>query len=55
MTWQEFKDAVDKHLEEEGISPDTEIWYIDIAFPSKDDFEQGRLEASVYENCGIYI
>ncbi len=33
MTWKEFKDVVDKVLQEKSIPEDIEIWYIDISFP----------------------
>lgn len=36
MTWTEFKQAIDKQLEENQISPDSDIWYIDISFPESD-------------------
>lgn len=29
LTWNQFKAAVDKILEEKGLDPNTEIWYID--------------------------
>jgi len=55
MTWKEFKDAIDKELKEKGIDESTEIWYIDISFPNKDDFEKGRLEFGLNDLCGITI
>ena len=55
MTWKEFKDAVDKELKENGIDENTEIWYIDISFPNKDDFEKGRLGVVLDDACGIAI
>lgn len=33
MTWNEFKQHVDKQLADAKISGDTDIWYIDISFP----------------------
>jgi hypothetical protein len=39
MTWKELKEAIDKQLKERGISEDTEIWYIDISFPIKDNLK----------------
>jgi len=51
MTWTEFKEIVDAELDAQGISHDTEIWYIDISFPDKDD------EMVIWnkENVGIAI
>lgn len=50
ITWKEFKEIIDEQLKEKGISEDTEIWYIDISFPRKEDIGAG------YEkNLGIYI
>ena len=46
MTWKQFKDGVDKQMQEKGISEDTEIWYIDFSFPNVDDFEK--------ENMGVF-
>ena len=31
MTWEQFKEAVDKQLDAKGISKDTEMQYIDTA------------------------
>jgi len=46
MTWKQFKDGVDKQMQEKGISEDTEIWYIDFSFPDADGFEK--------ENMGVF-
>lgn len=54
MTWKEFKNSVDKALQEKDIDENTEIWYIDISFPDKDNFETGRLGVSL-DTCGIAI
>ena len=35
MTWNEFKEHVDKILESKGSKGDIEIWYIDISYPTK--------------------
>ena len=37
MTWKQFKEQVDKRMEEQGISEDVEIWYIDISAPEQDE------------------
>ena len=36
MNWNEFKQLIDKQIEEKGLSPDTTIVWIDISFPSND-------------------
>lgn len=41
MTWNEFKRAIDKQLEEKGINGDIDIWYIDVAYPSEDMIDAG--------------
>ncbi len=51
MTWGEFKQAVDKA----GVKDDEEIWFIDISFPSKGDFEQERITAGRQGNLGVCI
>lgn len=33
MTWEQFKEFVDKYLAEHNIDPTVVIWYIDISFP----------------------
>lgn len=40
MTWGEFKDFVDAKMEEQGLSEDTYIWYIDVSFPECADGER---------------
>ena len=55
MTWKEFKDAVDKLLAKKGISENEPIWYIDISFLNKKDFEMESLTISLDEHCGIAI
>lgn len=35
MTWQEFKELVDKKIEEEGSEQSVQIGYIDISYPRK--------------------
>jgi len=39
MTWGEFKEAVEKA----GIEDNDEIWYIDISFPTIEDWEKERM------------
>lgn len=34
LTWNTFKEHVDKVMLEKGIDPDTYIYYIDTQFPS---------------------
>lgn len=36
MTWNQFKARVDELLDEQGVSHDTQIWYVEAPFPSKD-------------------
>lgn len=48
LTWNEFKEKVEKQLDEKGISWDEDIWYIDISFPRNVDVE-------VDKNSGISI
>ena len=55
MTWNEFKNFVDKELEENEISQDTEIWYIDISFPPKDNEGFDTIIISIDEKLGISI
>lgn len=55
MTWKEFKTDVDRHLAQKDISEDEPIWYIDISFPSKDDFDKDRLNVILDKNSGIAI
>ena len=46
MTWNEFKKHVDDQLEAQGLSPDSELWYIDIVHPApgRVDVAQGDAE-----------
>lgn len=55
MTWKEFKDAVDKKMKEKGIEESVSIWYIDISFPEKDDFEKETIVVGTTEKLGICI
>lgn len=34
MTWKEFKEELDRELKAQGIDENTEIWYIDVSFPT---------------------
>lgn len=36
MTWNEFKQLVDRRLAEQGSDGDVEIWYIDVSYPTED-------------------
>ena len=59
MTWNEFKEHIDKLLEKENISKNEEIWYIDISFPrceevGKDD-DGIDCPSAALDNCGIAI
>ena len=49
LTWKEFKELVDEILKKDGKSEDAEIWYIDISFPTKYDFERGSIDVHVNE------
>lgn len=51
MTWGEFKKAV----ESASIEDDDEIWYIDISFPGKDDYEDGCMYIGKDEMHGVAI
>jgi len=50
MTWNEFKEAVDKALAEKGANGDLSIWYIDVSFPETDGIHVG-----IDDNCGMMI
>jgi hypothetical protein len=51
MTWQEFKEAI----EAAGVKDDDEIWYIDVSFPTKEDFEAGQIHVGRDEKMGITV
>ena len=55
MTWTEFKAKVDELLKKKGISEKTKIWYIDVSFPSVEDFEKEHVGVFKDEHCGIAI
>jgi hypothetical protein len=55
MTWKEFKDVVEEKLKSIHVKEDTEIWYIDITFPTKEDFTNGRVSVSFNTVSGIAI
>lgn len=59
MTWNQFKQHVDKLIAEKGISGDEEIWYIDISFPQATEIgidDNGIDCPSVgIEDCGIIV
>ena len=40
MTWGEFKAAV----EAMGLEDGSELWYIDVSFPTQADFKDGTIE-----------
>jgi len=43
LSWNDFKKEVDRQLEEKGINPDENIFWIDTHFPHKPvDLEVGR-------------
>lgn len=54
LTWDEFKELVDKELDKLEIGHDVEIWYIDISFPSKFD-DPDRPEVFIDEKLGMSI
>jgi len=54
MTWNEFKAEVDKQLEENGIDPNTDIWYIDCSSPDM-AHAQSEVCAGLDKDCGIAI
>jgi len=40
MTWNEFKEEVERQMEEQGLTGEEEIWYIDIGMDNGiDDVE----------------
>jgi len=39
MTWKEFKEAVEKQLEEKGLNEDIDLVYIDTHMPDEVDVE----------------
>jgi hypothetical protein len=41
MTWKQFKDSVERQMEKQDVSEDTEIWYIDISSPDLDEVDVG--------------
>lgn len=55
MTWNEFKDLIDKELDKFKVNHDVEIWYIDISFPSNIEDDYQRPTAFVDEKCGLAI
>lgn len=55
MTWKEFVETVEKKMKENDIPPETDIWYIDIRFPTNEHFEKGRSGVSVDDELGMYI
>ncbi len=60
MSWNDFKKYVDKKLADEGISPNTEIWYIDVSYPSMTEGGEAtsdicQIEVSENANSGIAI
>ena len=50
MTWKEFKEEVEKQMDESGISENEEIWYIDLSCPQK-----GSLDVGNDESSGIFM
>ncbi len=48
MTWKEFKAKVEAEMEERGITDDTDLWYIDVAFPD-------TVEIDLDLNVGLFI
>lgn len=56
MTWGEFKDFVDARMQEQGLSEDTYIWYIDISFPDNDvNCRNFTPEVGSDDICGLAI
>jgi hypothetical protein len=53
LTWTEFKASVDRQLAKQNISPDTQIWYIDVSFPGEES--HNKVEVSVDDILGIAI
>jgi hypothetical protein len=55
LTWNEFKEHIDKQLEENGIDPNTEIWYIDTTCPSKGEPGEFEVPEVSLNEIGIAI
>jgi hypothetical protein len=55
MSWKEFKDSVDKALEEMGINETEGIWFIDVSFPEKEGFAIGRISVTYDDTDGISV
>lgn len=53
MTWKEFKEAVDKQLQEKDISEDEPIWFIDTSGAMSLDVDE--VHVSLDEDMGIAI
>lgn len=51
MTWQQFKDEVDRQIAEEGLSPDAPIAYIDVTRPDM-EYALGKPEVFVDRKNG---
>ena len=55
MTWKEFKEAVDKAIEDAGATDEISIWFIDVSYPDIDDFVKGRTGASVTSDKELVV
>lgn len=51
MTWREFRDEVERQMDEQGIDLDDEIWYIDIG----ESFDGKAVDIEVVWNPGLGI
>lgn len=44
MTWDEFKQSVDKQLAEKRVDGSIELWYIDISYPQQVEIMIDKLD-----------
>lgn len=51
MTWNQFKERIDKALDDGGMSRDSELWYIYISFTDESRPPEILLDAT----CGIAV